>query len=135
MSRKPKNAVVALLAKSRRYLTDDDVIEVLHVLAHLKKEPFSLRDLRSMLPESVTSRPHVARSVTNLLNTLINIGYLERYSERRYRKLYDNLSLFLIGQVMELSAIENAPLARKAEESVLKQLRRTKAEGAREAGV
>ncbi|MCS6788268.1 MAG: hypothetical protein NZ733_03140 [Aigarchaeota archaeon] len=133
MSRRPRNAVVALLAKSRRYLTDEDVIEVLHVLAHLKREPFSLRDLRRMLPESVASRPRVARSVTNLLNTLINIGYLEKYSERKYRKLYDNLSIFLLSQVMELSAIENAPLARKAEESVLKQLKRTKAEGAGEA--
>ncbi|MCS7094937.1 MAG: hypothetical protein NZ988_03905 [Thaumarchaeota archaeon] len=134
MSSRSKNAIVALLTKSRRYLTDEDVLSVLHVIAHLKKEPFSLRDLKAMLPDSVVSRPRVARSITNLLNTLIAIGYLERFSERKYRKLYDNLSLYLISQVMELSSVENAPLTVRAEESVLKQLKRSRVESNRESG-
>ncbi len=118
-----KNAIVALLRKSRRYLGPEEVVAVLGAISQVGEGPFSLRELRRYLPERMVSKRNVMRSVGALLQTLVSIGYLERYSERRYRKKYESFSHYLMSQVMELANLEaSAVQTVRQEEKVLKVL-------------
>ena len=118
-----KNAIVALLRKSRRHLGPEDVVAVLGAISQVGEGPFSLRELRKYLPERMVSKRNVMRSVGALLQTLVSIGYLERFSERRYRKRYDSFSHYMMSQVMELANLEaSAVQTQRREEKVLKVL-------------
>ncbi len=118
-----KNAIVALLRKSRRHLGPEDVVAVLGAISQVGEEPFSLRELRKYLPERMVSKRNVMRSVGALLQTLVSLGYLERFSERRYRKRYESFSHYMMSQVMELANLEaSAVQAQRREEKVLKVL-------------
>lgn len=118
-----KNAIVALLRKSRRHLGPEDVVAVLGAISQVGEGPFSLRELRKYLPERIVSKRNVMRSVGALLQTLVSIGYLERFSERRYRKRYESFSHYMMSQVMELANLEaSAAQAQRREEKVLKVL-------------
>jgi hypothetical protein len=118
-----KNAIVVLLRKSRRHLGPEDVVAVLGAISQVGEGPFSLRELRKYLPERIVSKRNVMRSVGALLQTLVSIGYLERFSERRYRKRYESFSHYLMSQVMELANLEaSAAQAQRREEKVLKVL-------------
>jgi len=118
-----KNAIVALLRKSRRHLGPEDVVAVLGAISQVGEGPFSLRELRKYLPERIVSKRNVMRSVGALLQTLVSIGYLERFSERRYRKRYESFSHYMMSQVMELANLEaSAVQAQRREEKVLKVL-------------
>jgi hypothetical protein len=118
-----KNAIVALLRKSRRHLGPEDVVAVLGAISQVGEGPFSLRELRKYLPERIVSKRNVMRSVGALLQTLVSIGYLERFSERRYRKRYESFSHYLMSQVMELANLEASTVqAQRQEEKVLKVL-------------
>jgi hypothetical protein len=118
-----KNAIVVLLRKSRRHLGPEDVVAVLGAISQVGEGPFSLRELRKYLPERIVSKRNVMRSVGALLQTLVSIGYLERFSERRYRKRYESFSHYLMSQVMELANLEaSAVQAQRREEKVLKVL-------------
>jgi hypothetical protein len=118
-----KNAIVALLRKSRRHLGPEDVVAVLGVISQVGEGPFSLRELRKYLPERIVSKRNVMRSVGALLQTLVSIGYLERFSERRYRKRYESFSHYMMSQVMELANLEASTVqAQRREEKVLKVL-------------
>jgi hypothetical protein len=118
-----KNAIVALLRKSRRHLGPEDVVAVLGAISQVGEGPFSLRELRRYLPERMVSKRNVMRSVGALLQTLVSIGYLERFSERRYRKRYESFSHYLMSQVMELANLEASTVqTHRREEKVLKVL-------------
>ncbi len=118
-----KNAIVALLRKSRRHLGPEDVVAVLGAISQVGEGPFSLRELRRYLPERMVSKRNVMRSVGALLQTLVSIGYLERFSERRYMKRYESFSHYLMSQVMELANLEAlAVQTQRQEEKVLKVL-------------
>ena len=118
-----KNAIVVLLRKSRRHLGPEDVVAVLGAISQVGEGPFSLRELRRYLPERIVSKRNVMRSVGALLQTLVSIGYLERFSERRYRKRYESFSHYLMSQVMELANLEaSAVQTQRREEKVLKVL-------------
>jgi hypothetical protein len=118
-----KNAIVVLLRKSRRHLGPEDVVAVLGAISQVGEGPFSLRELRKYLPERMVSKRNVMRSVGALLQTLVSIGYLERFSERRYRKRYESFSHYMMSQVMELANLEaSAAQAQRREEKVLKVL-------------
>jgi hypothetical protein len=118
-----KNAIVALLRKSRRHLGPEDVVAVLGAISQVGEGPFSLRELRKYLPERIVSKRNVMRSVGALLQTLVSIGYLERFSERRYKKRYESFSHYLMSQVMELANLEASTVqAQRREEKVLKVL-------------
>jgi len=118
-----RNAIVALLRKSRRHLGPEDVVAVLEAISQVGEGPFSLRELRKYLPERIVSKRNVMRSVGALLQTLVSIGYLERFSERRYRKRYESFSHYLMSQVMELANLEASTVqAQRREEKVLKVL-------------
>jgi hypothetical protein len=118
-----RNAIVALLRKSRRHLGPEDVVAVLGAISQVGEGPFSLRELRKYLPERMVSKRNVMRSVGALLQTLVSIGYLERFSERRYRKRYESFSHYMMSQVMELANLEaSAAQAQRREEKVLKVL-------------
>jgi hypothetical protein len=118
-----KNAIVVLLRKSRRHLGPEDVVAVLGAISQVGEGPFSLRELRKYLPERMVSKRNVMRSVGALLQTLVSIGYLERFSERRYRKRYESFSHYMMSQVMELANLEaSAVQTQRREEKVLKVL-------------
>jgi len=118
-----KNAIVVLLRKSRRHLGPEDVVAVLGAISQVGEGPFSLRELRRYLPERIVSKRNVMRSVGALLQTLVSIGYLERFSERRYRKRYESFSHYMMSQVMELANLEASTVqAQRREEKVLKVL-------------
>jgi hypothetical protein len=118
-----KNAIVALLRKSRRHLGPEEVVAVLGAISQVGEGPFSLRELRRYLPERMVSKRNVMRSVGALLQTLVSIGYLERFSERRYRKRYESFSHYMMSQVMELANLEaSAVQTQRREEKVLKVL-------------
>jgi hypothetical protein len=118
-----RNAIVALLRKSRRHLGPEDVVAVLGAISQVGEGPFSLRELRKYLPERMVSKRNVMRSVGALLQTLVSIGYLERFSERRYRKRYESFSHYMMSQVMELANLEASTVqAQRREEKVLKVL-------------
>jgi hypothetical protein len=118
-----KNAIVVLLRKSRRHLGPEDVVAVLGAISQVGEGPFSLRELRKYLPERMVSKRNVMRSVGALLQTLVSIGYLERFSERRYRKRYESFSHYMMSQVMELANLEASTVqAQRREEKVLKVL-------------
>jgi hypothetical protein len=118
-----RNAIVVLLRKSRRHLGPEDVVAVLGAISQVGEGPFSLRELRKYLPERMVSKRNVMRSVGALLQTLVSIGYLERFSERRYRKRYESFSHYMMSQVMELANLEaSAVQAQRREEKVLKVL-------------
>jgi hypothetical protein len=118
-----KNAIVVLLRKSRRHLGPEDVVAVLGAISQVGEGPFSLRELRKYLPERIVSKRNVMRSVGALLQTLVSIGYLERFSERRYRKRYESFSHYMMSQVMELANLEASTVqAQRREEKVLKVL-------------
>jgi len=117
-----KNAIVVLLRKSRRHLGPEDVVAVLGAISQVGEGPFSLRELRKYLPERMVSR-NVMRSVGALLQTLVSLGYLERFSERRYRKRYESFSHYMMSQVMELANLETSTVqAQRREEKLLKVL-------------
>jgi hypothetical protein len=112
-----------LLRKSRRHLGPEDVVAVLGAISQVGEGPFSLRELRKYLPERMVSKRNVMRSVGALLQTLVSIGYLERFSERRYRKRYESFSHYMMSQVMELANLEASTVqAQRREEKVLKVL-------------
>jgi len=118
-----KNAIVLLLRKSRRHLGPEDVVAVLGAISQVGEGPFSLRELRKYLPERMVSKRNVMRSVGALLQTLVSLGYLERFSERRYRKRYESFSHYMMSQVMELANLEASTVqAQRREEKVLKVL-------------
>ncbi|MDT7859557.1 MAG: hypothetical protein RRA34_01640 [Candidatus Calditenuis sp.] len=118
-----KNAIVVLLRKSRRHLGPEDVVAVLGAISQVGEGPFSLRELRKYLPERMVSKRNVMRSVGALLQTLVSLGYLERFSERRYRKRYESFSHYMMSQVMELANLEASTVqAQRREEKVLKVL-------------
>ena len=118
-----RNAIVALLRKSRRHLGPEEVVAVLGAISQVGEGPFSLRELRRHLPERMVSKRNVMRSVGALLQTLVSIGYLERFSERRYRKRYESFSHYMMSQVMELANLEASTVqAQRREEKVLKVL-------------
>jgi DNA-binding IclR family transcriptional regulator len=118
-----RNAIVALLRKSRRHLGPEDVVAVLGAISQVGEGPFSLRELRKYLPERMVSKRNVMRSVGALLQTLVSLGYLERFSERRYRKRYESFSHYMMSQVMELANLEASTVqAQRREEKVLKVL-------------
>lgn len=124
-----RNAIVQLLRKSRRHLGPEDVVAVLGAVSQMGEGPFSLRELRRYLPERMVGRRNVMRSVGALLQTLVSIGYLERFSERRYRKKYESFSHYLMSQVMELANLESSAVQPPSqEEKVLRVL------GSRKAG-
>ncbi len=118
-----KNAIVALLRKSRRHLGPEEVVAVLGAISMVGDGPFSLRDLRRYLPERMVSSRNVMRSVGALLQSLVSIGYLERFSERRYTKRHESFSHYMMSQVMELANLEaSAVQGQRHEEKVLKVL-------------
>lgn len=118
-----RNAIVLLLRKSRRHLGPEDVVAVLGAVSQMGEGPFSLRELRRYLPERMVTSRNVMRSVGALLQTLVSIGYLERFSERRYRKRYESFSHYMMSQVMELANLEaSAVQPPRQEEKVLKVL-------------
>lgn len=101
------NPIVKLLAKGRHNIRDRDVVTILSAIAALDMKDFTLRDLDSYVPEEVKKDKKRRRSISTLLETLEEIGFLEKPSERKWRKKAPTLSEFLVLKLLELFEAEN----------------------------
>ncbi|MEM4417167.1 MAG: hypothetical protein QXD32_03825 [Nitrososphaerota archaeon] len=102
------NPIVKMLTWKTRLLTAGDIEAVLASLASLPTEPFTLTELSELLPPSISGDKNKRRSVSSLLSTLQEIGYLYRPSGRKWVKRAASLSHYLSPQVIELSQLEKA---------------------------
>ncbi|GBC69273.1 hypothetical protein HRbin01_00969 [archaeon HR01] len=102
------NPIVKMLTWKTRLLTAGDIEAVLASLASLPTEPFTLTELSELLPPTISGDKNKRRSVSSLLSTLQEIGYLYRPSGRKWAKRAASLSHYLSPQVIELSQLEKA---------------------------
>lgn len=111
-----KNPVLLLLSRGRRYLKEEHIAAVIAALSNMPPSPFMLRDLDDFLPEEIKNQKGYRRSVSGLLETLVDIGYLSKPSQRKYLKLHPTLSQHLSTSLFELAELE-----RKKESPVSKE--------------
>jgi hypothetical protein len=100
------NPIVKMLTWKTRLLSANDVEAVLASLAGLPSTPFTLTELSQLLPPNISEDKNKRRSVSSLLSTLQEIGYLYRPSGRKWAKRAASLSHYLSPQVIELSQVE-----------------------------
>jgi hypothetical protein len=82
----------------------------------MESTPFMLKDLDAFLPDEIKSQKGYRRSVAGLLETLAEIGYLSKPSQRKYLKLHPTLSQHLSASLFDLAELE-----RKKEPAVTKE--------------
>jgi len=115
------NPVVRMLAWKSKLLGIHEVEMILAAVASVESEEFMLRDILSRLPSEVSSDPKKSRSISAMLNVLSEIGYLQRRSERKWRRVSSSLSHYLSPLLIELSEVERKPLlGEKKEDRVVK---------------
>jgi len=103
------NPIIKMLGWRVRRLTLDEVQKVLAALASIEDETFTLTDLIDMLPQEIKQDRNKRRSVGNLLQYLVKLGYLSKPSERKWIKNYPTLSHYLTQQLLDLSSLERTP--------------------------
>ncbi len=115
------NPVVRMLAWKSKLLGIHEVEMILAAVASVESEEFMLRDILSRLPSEIGSDTKKARSISAMLNVLSEIGYLQRRSERKWRRVSSSLSHYLSPLLIELSEVERKPLlGEKKEDRVVK---------------
>ncbi len=116
-----KNPILQLLSRGRRYLKEEHIATVISAIASLKPSPFMLKDLDIFLPDEIKNQKGYRRSIAGLLETLVEIGYLSKPSQRKYLKLNTTLSQYLSASLFELAELERkkeAPVTK--EEKIIK---------------
>ena len=103
------NPIIKMLGWRVRRLTLDEIQKVLAALAFIEDQVFTLTDLIDMLPQEIKQDRKKRRSVGNLLQCLVKLGYLSKPSERKWIKNYPTLSHYLTQQLLDLSSIERTP--------------------------
>jgi len=111
-----KNPILQLLSRGRRYLKEEHIAAVISAVASLESSPFMLKDLDVFLPDEIKNQKGYRRSITGLLETLVEIGYLSKPSQRKYLKLHPTLSQHLSASLFELAELE-----RKKETTITKE--------------
>jgi hypothetical protein len=101
-----RNPILMLLSRGRRYLKEEHIAAVISAVASMESTPFMLRDLDAFLPDEIKSQKGYRRSVAGLLETLAEIGYLSKPSQRKYLKLHPTLSQHLSASLFELAELE-----------------------------
>lgn len=116
-----KNPILLLLSRGRRYLKEEHIAAVITAVANMGAEPFMLKDLDDYLPNEIRNEKGHRRSVSGLLETLVEIGYLSKPSQRKYLKLHPSLSQHLSASLFELAELERRkePTIKK-EEKIIK---------------
>ena len=103
------NPIIRMLGWRVRRLSLKEVQEVLAALASIEDHVFTLTDLIEMLPQEIRKDRRKRRSVGNLLQHLVELGYLSKPSERKWVKNYPTLSHYLTQQLLDLSSLERIP--------------------------
>jgi len=103
------NPIIRMLGWRVRRLSLKEVQEVLAALASIEDHVFTLTDLIEMLPQEIRKDRRKRRSVGNLLQHLVELGYLSKPSERKWMKNYPTLSHYLTQQLLDLSSLERTP--------------------------
>jgi len=115
------NPIVRMLTWKSKLLDIREVEMVLASVASLESGEFMLRNILSHLPPETASDARKARSISSMLNVLAEIGYLQRQSERKWRRVSSSLSHYLSPLLIELSEVERKPLiGEKKEDRVVK---------------
>jgi len=103
------NPIIRMLGWRVRRLSLDEIKEVLAALASIEDQVFTLTDLIEMLPSEIREDRKKRRSVGNLLQSLVKLGYLSKPSERKWMKNYPTLSHYLTQKLLDLSSLERMP--------------------------
>ena len=103
------NPIIRMLGWRVRRLSLDEIKEVLAALASIEDQVFTLTDLIEMLPREIREDRRKRRSVGNLLQSLVKLGYLSKPSERKWVKNYPTLSHYLTQKLLDLSSLERMP--------------------------
>ena len=113
------NPIIRMLGWRVRRLSLKEVQEVLAALASIEDHVFTLTDLIEMLPQEIRKDRRKRRSVGNLLQHLVELGYLSKPSERKWVKNYPTLSHYLTQQLLDLSSLERTPPRPAYEEKIV----------------
>ena len=113
------NPIIRMLAWKTRLLSEEDIQQILIAIANIEKQPFSLTDLSELLPDGLTKDGKKRRSISTLLSTLVNVGYLSKPSERKWMKNAPSLSYYLSTQIVELGNIERSIPVKSAEKRII----------------
>lgn len=113
------NPIIKMIAWKTRLLSEDDIRNILAAVANIEKQPFSLTDLTSLLPDELVKDGKKRRSISTLLTTLVSIGYLSKPSERKWIKNSPSLSYYLSTQIVELGNIERTLPTKKVEKRII----------------
>ncbi|MCS7142721.1 MAG: hypothetical protein NZ920_02855 [Aigarchaeota archaeon] len=117
------NPIVKLLSRGRHHIREADVVVILSALASINDPNFTLRDLDVYIPANMKNDRRRRRSISTLLDTLAEIGFLEKPSERKWQKRTPTLSEFLLAKILELYEGERSMghrVPRKTDETILK---------------
>lgn len=106
LEKKWVNPILLLLSRGRRYLKDEHIAAVITAVANMESMPFMLKDLDAYLPEEIRNKKGFRRSIASLLETMVEIGYLSKPSQRKYLKLHPTLSQHLSASLFELAELE-----------------------------
>ncbi len=101
-----ENPILLLLSRGRRYLNEEHIAAVISAVSNMETDPFMLKDLDNFLPEEIRNKKGFRRSVAGLLETLVEIGYLSKPTQRKYLKLHPTLSQYLSSSLFELAELE-----------------------------
>jgi len=109
MSEEP-NPIIKMLGWRIRKLSLEEVKLVLAAVASMGSEAFTLTDVIELLPPRIKASRKKRRSIGNLLQGLVSIGYLMKPSERKWVKRAPTLSHYLTQHLIDLSSLEKIPL-------------------------
>lgn len=112
--------VVLMLSWKTRLLGPEDIEMILAAIANIRVQPFTLTQIAEFLPPEITADKKKRRSVSNLLQALVQIGYLSKPSERKWVKNSQSLSHFLSPLLIELGEVEKRVAGQPREERVIR---------------
>lgn len=112
--------IVMMLSWKTRLLKPEDVEAILAAVANIRVQPFTLTQIAELLPPEITKDKKKRRSISNLLQALVQIGYLSKPSERKWIKNSPSLSHFLSPLLIELGEVERKVFGKLVEERVIK---------------
>jgi len=108
--------IIKMLSWKTRLLSEEEIIQVLAAIANINLNEFMLKDIINFLPEKISNDKRKRRSISSFLETLVEIGYLKKPSERKWSKVTSSLSHFLSPLLLELSELERKPIKKEEEE-------------------
>ncbi|PUA31885.1 MAG: hypothetical protein B9J98_05170 [Candidatus Terraquivivens tikiterensis] len=112
--------IVTMLSWKTRLLRPEEIEMILAAIANMHAQPFTLTQVAELLPPEITRDKKKRRSISNLLQALVQIGYLSKPSERKWLKNSQSLSHFLSPLLIELGEVERRVFGQTREERVIR---------------